>query len=75
MTSTIYVEPLAHGWAVRQDEVDNPQVFASGAKAEDAALRLAERLARAGRSSEVVVYLRNGALAGRFACPAAGPNA
>lgn len=75
MTSTIYVEPLAHGWAVRQEEVDNPQVFASGAKAEDAALRLAERLARAGRPSEVVVYLRNGALGGRFACPAVEPSA
>jgi hypothetical protein len=75
MISTIYVEPLADGWAVRQDEVDNPQVFTSGAKAEDAALRLAERLARAGKPSEVVVYLRNGAMAGRFACPAVEPSA
>jgi hypothetical protein len=75
MISTIYVEPLAHGWAVRQDEIDNPQVFTSGAKAEDAALRLAERLARAGKASEVIVYLRDGALGGRFACPAAEPSA
>ncbi|HEY1929351.1 MAG TPA: DUF2188 domain-containing protein [Caulobacteraceae bacterium] len=75
MISTIYVEPLADGWAVRQAEVDNPQVFNSGAKAEDAALRLAKRLARAGKPSEVVVYLRDGAVGGRFACPAEGPNA
>jgi hypothetical protein len=70
MISVIYVEPLADGWAVRQDEIDNPQVFVSGAKAEDAALRLAERLARAGLASEVVVYLRDGAVGGRFTCPA-----
>ena len=66
----IYVEPMAEGWAVRQDLVDNHQVFSSGAKAEDAALRLAVRLAKAGQPSEVQVYLRGGALGGRFACPA-----
>ncbi len=70
MINVIYVEPLADGWAVRQDEVVNPQVFVSGAKAEDAAMRLAQRLADAGRSSEVIVYLRDGALGGRFTCPA-----
>jgi acetylornithine/succinyldiaminopimelate/putrescine aminotransferase len=71
MISTIYVEPMADGWAVRQDEIDNPQVFNSGAKAEEAALRLAQRLASAGHASEVVVYLRDGMLGGRFVCPVA----
>ncbi len=70
MINVIYVEPMADGWAVRQDEVVNPQVFSSGAKAEDAALRLAQRLADAGQASEVQVYLRDGVLGGRFACPA-----
>jgi acetylornithine/succinyldiaminopimelate/putrescine aminotransferase len=70
MIKVIYVEPLAGGWAVRQDEVQNSQVFTSGAKAEDAALRLARRLAAAGQASEVLVYLRDGVLGGRFACPA-----
>ena len=67
--NVIYVEPMAQGWAVRQDLADNPQVFSSGAKAEDAALRLAKRLAKAGQASEVRVYLRGGALGGRFECP------
>jgi hypothetical protein len=70
MVNVIYVEPLADGWAIRQDEIVNPQVFSSGAKAEDAALRLAQRLAAAGHASEVQVYLRDGVLGGRFACPA-----
>jgi hypothetical protein len=74
MINMIYVEPMADGWAVRQDEIVNPQVFSSGAKAEDAAIRLAQRLAGAGLASEVLVYLRDGALGGRFTCPALGPQ-
>jgi len=69
MVRVIVVEPLAHGWAVRQSSVDNSQVFASGAKAEDAARRLAARLAKAGMAAEIQVYLRGGALGGRFLCP------
>jgi hypothetical protein len=75
MINVIYVEPMAGGWAVRQDDIVNPQVFASGAKAEDAALRLAQSLAGAGLASEVRVYLRDGALGGRFTCPAMQPEA
>jgi hypothetical protein len=70
MVQVISVEPLAGGWAVRQDRVDNPQVFTSGAKAEDAALRLGARLAEAGDPTEIRIYLRDGALGGRFVCPA-----
>jgi hypothetical protein len=69
MIRLIVVEPCAHGWAVREPDVDNPQVFVSGAKAEDAAMRLGVRLAEAGEAAEVRVYLRDGALAGRFVCP------
>ena len=70
MVRVIVVEPLAHGWAVRQPWVDNSQVFASGAKAEDAARRLGARLATAGVAAEIQVYLRGGALGGRFLCTA-----
>lgn len=70
MIRVIVVEPLAHGWAVRQPQVDNSQVFTSGAKAEAAARRLGARLADAGETTEIRVYLRNGALGGRFVCPA-----
>jgi hypothetical protein len=71
MVSVIVVEPFAQGWAVRQPSVNNSQVFVSGAKAEDAAKRLGMRLAGAGLPAEIQVYLRNGALAGRFICAAA----
>ena len=70
MLQVISVEPLANGWAVRQAAVDNPQVFTSGAKAEDAALRLGARLAEAGDPTEIRIYLRDGALGGRFLYPA-----
>ena len=70
MVKVISVEPLAHGWALHEETVANPQVFASGAKAEDAALRLGARLAAAGDAAEIRIYLRGGALAARFLCPA-----
>ncbi len=71
MAKIISVEPLAQGWALREASIDNPQVFVSGAKAEDAALRLGARLAAAGDDAEIRIYLRGGALGGRFLCPAA----
>lgn len=71
MPRLIVVEPFASGWAVRHAEARNSLVFASGAKAEDAARRLGARLALAGIAAEIRVYLRGGALAGRFLCPAA----
>jgi hypothetical protein len=70
MVRVIVVEPFAQGWAVKQSSVDNSQVFVSGAKAEDAALRRGTSLANAGEPAEIQVYLRGGALAGRFICPA-----
>ncbi len=68
MVYVISVEPIAAGWAVRQSAVANPQLFVSGAKAEDAARRLGERLSFAGQAAEIRVYTRDGALAGRFVC-------
>ena len=70
MIQVIQVEPLGHGWAVRHGPASSPQVFASGARAEDAALSRGARLAEAGRSSEIRIYLRGGALGGRYVYPA-----
>ena len=70
MVQVIVVEPFAAGWAVRQPSVDNSQIFNSGAKAEDAARMLGMRLAEAGTPAEIQVYLRDGALAGKFVLPA-----
>jgi len=68
MVQVISVEPLRIGWAVRQDGIENPQVFPSGAKAEDAARRLGASLSRDGTPAEVRIWLRDGALGGRFVC-------
>jgi hypothetical protein len=70
MTEFIKVEPLGEAWAVRQGAIENPQVFISGAKAEDAAISLGLRLAGAGLPAEILVYLRDGALGGRYVYPA-----
>ena len=70
MIQVINVEPLGQGWAVRQGSADKPQVFTSGAKAEDAALSLGARLAATGLAAEIRVYLRGGALGGRYVYPA-----
>ena len=70
MLRLIVVEPLAKGWAVRQPSIGNSWVFPSGAKAEDAARRLGASLAGSGQPAEIQVYVRGGALAGRFFCPA-----
>jgi hypothetical protein len=75
MHTVICVEPMAEGCAFRQPAEASPQVFASGAKAQDAALQLGARVAEAGQTSEVVVYLRGGALGGRFICRAGEPPA
>ncbi len=69
----IGVRPFAHGWAVSGDSFDNPQVFRSGSRAEDAARSLAARFAHAGYPSEITIFLRDGAIGGRFVCRADGP--
>jgi hypothetical protein len=71
MALTISVVPVGDGWAVRSPGVDNEMMFSAGAKAEAAARDLARRMAATGRTAEVSIFLRNGALAGRFLHPAA----
>jgi hypothetical protein len=75
MALKISVVPVADGWAVRSEGVENDMLFAAGAKAEAAARDLARRVAQNGRTAEVAIYLRDGALAGRFLHPAAAPEA
>jgi len=70
MALRISVVPLGDGWAVRSPSFENDMLFAAGAKAEAAARDLARRYADRGQSAEVAVFLRDGALAGRFLHPA-----
>ena len=66
MVRLISVKPVANGWSVQSDGVDGDMMFLSGAKAEAAARALANKLAGSGEPSEIRIYLRDGALAGRF---------
>ncbi len=58
--------PLDAGWTVELHQLDPPMVFRSGAQAERAARGLVERLTDAEKSAELVIHLRDGALAGQF---------
>ena len=69
MNRIISVQPFGDGWSVRSDAFDSEMMFLSGAKAEAAARRLAEKLTRAGESAEIRIYLRDGKLAGRVVRP------
>lgn len=76
---TIVVDPLARGWAVRTDTVDNPMVFRTGRAAEETARALALRLAQAGSLVRLRLKLRDSSTEARFVClppldPDAAPN-
>lgn len=71
MALQISVAPIEGGWAVDAPFLAEGQVHPNGARAEAAARALAARLAEAGRSAEVSIFLKDGALAGRFLHPAA----
>lgn len=66
MALKISVLPAGDGWAVRSSSFENDMLFVAGAKAEAAARDLARRYAARGESAEVAIFLRDGALAGRF---------
>lgn len=71
MTHVISVLPAEGGWRVLAGEVAaNEMMFLSGAKAESAARRLAEKFASGGEASEIHIRLRDGSLAARLVCPA-----
>jgi hypothetical protein len=69
MALTISVIPVGNGWAIRSSSFENEMLFVAGAKAEAAARDLARRYAARGESAEVAIFLRDGALAGRFLHP------
>lgn len=71
MVREITVIPADGGWAVRSGGFANDMMFLSGAKAERAALRLADAMATHGEAAEIKILLRDGAVAGRFLLPAA----
>jgi hypothetical protein len=68
MVRKIFVAPAETGWSVHSDGFENDMLFLSGAKAENTARKLAEKIATAGEPAEVQVRLRDGSLAGRFLC-------
>lgn len=68
----ITVKPALGGWLVACEARAHRQTFQSGATAEAAARQLGEAIARGGQAAEIRIFLRDGSLAGRFACAASG---
>jgi len=66
MNRIIAVRPTAFGWSLRIDAQEGVLVFATGGQAESTARSLARRLAEAGQTADVLIYLRDGSLAGRL---------
>lgn len=66
MIRTISVRPESDAWTLRIDSQEGLLLFTSGRAAEGVARRLAERLGAAGEPVEVLIFLRDGSLAGRF---------
>ena len=66
MSVTICITAAQDGWRVEGDTVENGMMFLSGAEAETAARRLAQRYSDAGQPTEIEVFLRDGSLAGRY---------
>jgi len=66
MALQISVKPAGDAWVVRSEAFDNELVFEAGGRAEAAARSLAVRYAQAGRPTQVSIFMRDGALAGRF---------
>jgi hypothetical protein len=67
----IIVKPTPGGWRVECEGRRHGQSFQSGATAEAAARQLGDAIARGGQAAEIRIFLRDGSLAGRFACTAA----
>ncbi len=63
---SISVVPVDGGWQVHSPLDDTPLMFLSGAKAEEKAKALAERLAAAGRDARVLIHDRTRALIGTW---------
>jgi hypothetical protein len=72
MALVISVAPAGQGWAVRSEALEGELTFERGGRAEAAARALADQFAERGRHAEVQVFLRDGALAGRYDHPPRG---
>ena len=72
MALLISVAPEGDRWTVHSEALDEDLTFERGGRAEAAAQALAGRYAQAGRAAEVRIFLRDGALAGRFVHPPHG---
>ena len=66
MQNLVSVRPEGVSWLVEAESPGFPRVFVSGARAEAAAILHAEARAAGGQPTEVRLFLRDGALAGRF---------
>jgi hypothetical protein len=66
MSLMISIRAAQDGWSVQGDTFENRMMFRSGADAETAARALARRYSDAGKPTEIVVYLRDGSVAGRY---------
>ena len=66
MSLMIRITAAQDGWRVEGDTLEQGMMFLSGAEAEQAARALAQRYSAVGRPTEIEVFLRNGALAGRY---------
>ena len=69
MALLISVAPAGEGWAVESDVLDESLFFPSGGRAEAAARALAQQTAAEGRTAELRITLRDGALGGAFLYP------
>jgi hypothetical protein len=62
----ITVTPRADGWQLKCTACDQAEQFRSGADAEAAAHALGMRIAATGATAVIHIFLRDGALGGRF---------
>ena len=66
MRNLVSVRPQGADWLVEAELPGFPRSFASGARAEQAAVLHAQEQAAQGNPTEVRLFLRDGSLAGRF---------
>jgi hypothetical protein len=73
LEQAITVTPIADGWTVKCAAREREAWFRSGAAAEAAAHRLGSEIAEVGDTAVIEIFLRNGALGGRYVhAPGAG---
>jgi hypothetical protein len=71
VADVISVLPAGDGWMVHAEPFGSEMMFLNRAEAEAAARDLGDRLAAAGRPTEIRLLSRDGSLASRFVCLAA----